>query len=362
MIVEQPGQKLSQNQKKFNDLTQQISEQQAELNRVKAEVDKVRNRIAAEVFPVIEQLHEQMREYVRSLDLSYEKHPWKKDQKKTLGRLISEEAYDIYNLLLDFGTDDPELMAIHDKYAEESLEELNEQQDQAAKQAMKQLFNIDVDLDRAANDPGYFDELEAEYFKQGQNPGQKERKKTKKQLEKEAKEQAEKNLEAKDARSIYTTLAKALHPDLEPDEAEKLRKTEMMKRVTEAYNNQDFYQLLRLQLEYNLAHPDQMGNLVEHQLARYVSMLQKQLDQLLEQKYQFLHFGPEATLIRDFFNYKYEFSNNKYKTRLNKVRQELGRIEHLTSEAKTPDLLAEKIKMFKKLHRQADRESGWFFN
>jgi hypothetical protein len=355
MIVEQPGQKLSQNQQKFNDLTQQISETQAEIGRVQAEVEKVRVRIAAEALPLLNQLHEQMREYVKALDQSYENIAWKKDQKKNLGRLISEEAYTVYNQLYDLGTDDPELMAIHDKYAEESLEEIGQQQDEAAKQAMKQLFGIDIDLEKAHNDPTYFDSAEAEFFGGAGNKNQKERKKSKKELEKEAQEQAEKALEAKDARSVYTTLAKALHPDLEPDEAEKIRKTEMMKRVTEAYNNQDFYQLLRLQLEYNLAHPDQMGNLVEHQLARYVNMLQKQLDQLTQAKHDLLYYGPDANLIRDFFTYKHDFSNHKYKTRLNRLKQELARAEYLTTEARDPEALAEKIKAFKKAYRQG----GW---
>ena len=41
-------------------------------------------------------------------------------------------------------------------------------------------------------------------------------------------------------------LVKALHPDREPDEAEKLRKTELLKQVTTAYQANELLTLLRL--------------------------------------------------------------------------------------------------------------------
>ncbi len=40
-----------------------------------------------------------------------------------------------------------------------------------------------------------------------------------------------------------------LHPDREPDEAERVRKTELMQRVNEAYSKKDLLQLVALQLE-----------------------------------------------------------------------------------------------------------------
>jgi hypothetical protein len=76
---------------------------------------------------------------------------------------------------------------------------------------------------------------------------------------------------------------KAFHPDREPDEAEKLRKTAIMQRVTEAYEKSDLLGLFRLQLEFERIDQAHLEKLADVQLKYYNTILQQQVDELDEQ-------------------------------------------------------------------------------
>jgi hypothetical protein len=73
--------------------------------------------------------------------------------------------------------------------------------------------------------------------------------KTKKQIEKEAKKQAIEEIQAKSLHSMYTQLARALHPDLEQDPEKRTLKEELMKKLTVAYANGDLFSLLKIEME-----------------------------------------------------------------------------------------------------------------
>jgi hypothetical protein len=73
---------------------------------------------------------------------------------------------------------------------------------------------------------------------------------------------------------------KALHPDREPDPAEKARKTELLQRVTAAYERNELLTLLRLQLELERLDPAHLENLADTQLAPYNRLLREQVQEL----------------------------------------------------------------------------------
>lgn len=50
-------------------------------------------------------------------------------------------------------------------------------------------------------------------------------------------------------KSVYLKIASIIHPDREPDESKKVKKTELLQRANEAYEQQDLFYLLKLQLE-----------------------------------------------------------------------------------------------------------------
>jgi hypothetical protein len=56
-------------------------------------------------------------------------------------------------------------------------------------------------------------------------------------------------------RTIFRQLASALHPDREPDEQARLRKTGLMSEVNAAYERNDLTTLLRLQMQVSQVNP-----------------------------------------------------------------------------------------------------------
>jgi len=88
-------------------------------------------------------------------------------------------------------------------------------------------------------------------------------------------------LDAKSAiRTIFRQLASALHPDREPDEQERLRKTALMSEVNAAYEKNDLTTLLRLQMQVTQASPPNKAGtarLADEQLIAMSLLLKEQV-------------------------------------------------------------------------------------
>lgn len=90
-------------------------------------------------------------------------------------------------------------------------------------------------------------------------------------------------------RALFRRLAEALHPDKVQDEAERARRTEVMKQVTVAYQEGDFARLLEIELAWAAAPaalelaPELDGDELERRVAvkeRAIAELQAQLAEL----------------------------------------------------------------------------------
>ena len=82
-----------------------------------------------------------------------------------------------------------------------------------------------------------------------QYEAERERAKLLKQQEK--REQAAK-MTGQSLKTVYLKITAMIHPDREPDEAKKLKKTELLQKVNEAYAAQDLFYLLKLQLQLEI--------------------------------------------------------------------------------------------------------------
>jgi len=111
------------------------------------------------------------------------------------------------------------------------------------------------------------------------------RKKSAKQIAKEAQQLAEEQQTSQSIRELYRKLASALHPDREPDSAERERKTALMQRVNQAYKQNNLLLLLELQLE--LEHIDQatINNISASRLKHYNKILKEQFRELEDEIY-----------------------------------------------------------------------------
>lgn len=107
--------------------------------------------------------------------------------------------------------------------------------------------------------------------------------KSKKELLKEKKARDLEILQNKSLNSIYKRLVKELHPDLEQDSEKRAEKGVLMKHLTVAYENQDLFSLLTLELEWLGSVDYASETLSEESLKAYNSLLKDQIEDLKQE-------------------------------------------------------------------------------
>jgi hypothetical protein len=169
---------------------------------------------------------------------------------------------------------DPQVQALADVYvSEEDEQEAAEEQAEAAQRLRER---IEEALGQPIEKPDQYqtpEEMMAAGMRQWQRQQEAdEQRKAAKRAARKAQKQAQKKsaaaekgevpaalmreLDAKSAiRTIFRQLASALHPDREPDEQERLRKTALMSEVNAAYEKNDLTTLLRLQMQVAQVNP-----------------------------------------------------------------------------------------------------------
>jgi hypothetical protein len=296
---------LSKHEADFNKKIKRIESLKKEIASIKEQIENARLRVVSNILPLMEKIREKQKKYILLLDTAYESGFFKKRDAKTLMQHILELCEHVL-AKPEFAdeekiAEDKQIEQLKEKY--ETLmftQEEKEMIDDTAKEMISAMFGIDIDLDEMRKNPQeYFQKKQQELKEEQQGAwgdGQGNRKKTKKQIEKEQKQAEEKKILSKDIRTIYTNLVKELHPDLEQDEAERHRKTEMMKRVTAAYGANDLFELLRLQLEYQIQH-ERIESLMEDQLKRYNQLLQEQIRELENEKFGIIGWGSPTGMV-----------------------------------------------------------------
>ncbi len=87
-------------------------------------------------------------------------------------------------------------------------------------------------------------------------------------------------------RTVYRQLASALHPDREPDEAERVRKTALMSEVNAAYDRKNLSELLKLQLQLAQIDSAALSRIADDKLNAMCLLLKEQVDALQEDEAQ----------------------------------------------------------------------------
>ena len=127
-------------------------------------------------------------------------------------------------------------------------------------------------------------DIAAEGFEEDWNSDQykeaREQAKLKRQQEKQA--QAEK-LVNQSLKTVYFKIASIIHPDREQDESKKAEKTELLQRANEAYEQEDLFFLLKLQLEVEQSKNGSNKGLSAEQVKFYQQALEAQSQALTKQ-------------------------------------------------------------------------------
>ena len=109
-------------------------------------------------------------------------------------------------------------------------------------------------------------------------------------------------------RSLYLALVKNIHPDLERDPDKQRFRTDLMQRVTRAYQALDLYELLRAKRELiELEASDYQETTPETeqaeitQLRQYITLLKSQRSELEQENFMREVSSPDSRLMREFY-------------------------------------------------------------
>lgn len=365
VISEEKDKKLSKLQKQFNYRTKRIKSLKKKIDTLKNATEAYYRRYNSEILPLEDKIIDARIAFVKLLDKHYQDKYFRKVEKLAIQEIIEEEAFDLAE---EFGVD--EMIDIFNKYSTESYTDVMEDSKQIeqafAKSFIENMFDVEIDdlgdLDNVENMQKIEEEVKQK-IEEREKAYQEQRKKRKKTKVQQAKEEAKekklkeeaKNL-SKTSRAIYMELVKELHPDKEPNEAEKIRKTEIMTKVTEAYEKNDFFELLKLQIEYKEGN-SQVQLLKDQQLKYYNKLLQDQIQELQHEEYFLSH--PAPPLNQVFFNMNISKTalKDQFKFGLVKTEMELEGIEANCKYVEKKTNLRKFIREYIEQHNEQDDNS-----
>lgn len=291
IVTDQKQPHLSKEQKAFNNLIKQIDTKRARLVAWQEIIPAYQRKYASEMDPLIKTTQDLQTELVHSLDRASDKKGLTAIERRKIADLISELAGG-----LAAERDDADLKNIYNKHSGSDYDA----EEAAAVNGMKSMFEeilgVDLGDDIDISKPEEFlkqaqarmleqqDQHEAD--RQAHEESKVKRKKSAKQIAKETQQLADEQQTNQSIRELYRKLASTLHPDREPDPDERDRKTALMQRINQAYDQKNLLLLLELQLE--LEHIDQttINNITTSRLKHYNKILK---DQLIELEHEIYH-------------------------------------------------------------------------
>lgn len=292
---------LSPTQKKFNQLNDKIEAQKKHLQEWEETAEFARRQVNGKLVPLWDQLASERAALIVVLHEAALKYKLTKIELAKLDHLVCELCEIVLGRSVDHGQeyDTQEnliqaknlkrIYAVHagkdfdspKKPNIASEQEPNDEEVYNDSSADTDLDNDDSDYD-GFGDPNdtdaFYEEIASNHEHRQQQ--KKPHKKTKKQIEVEARQQKADALANQSLKQMYKRLAAVLHPDREPVETEKVRKTSLMQRATDAYQNNDLMGLIQLQVEISQQGILNIGDLADEQLNLYNMNLTKYSKQL----------------------------------------------------------------------------------
>lgn len=294
-------------QKQFNKLVSRVEAQRASLENWREFLPAFESQLALELRPLQRRVDGLQRDILLQLETALDGALLTRRERDGLVELIVESSL----ALLD-DDDDAVVQALHDRHAPEPYDEaMQRETDRLKAMAVRRLGVRPDDWDGASTP----DEVLAAVERHRRSPRQDATAQaeaeaagappaasrdasadTAQRARRQAREEREAAMALRSVRDVFRRLASRLHPDREPDPVERERKTALMQRANQAYEQRDLLQLMALQIESTQFDAGQLARLDDARLRQLVSSL-KQLLAELDGQLQAL-IAPWATSLR----------------------------------------------------------------
>lgn len=293
VLISRPDRPLTKAQQTFNRRIARIEELRAKLDRETRRLDEALAFYGDQIYPRMNRQAELRKDLVRELALFLDdKRLKQRRDRRNLRELVAELLGEIEEHEGPLIEED--LLGIFKRVYRVDYGQAEEEQMKQAIWEMESMFGqmgITVDLSdlrpdmseealaaKAAQVADQFLHQAVDEELRAQRRA--ERPKTRRQLEREARRRQAEQFRTKTIASIYKQLARALHPDLEPDAKLRERKGALMQELTAAYHNEDLHTLLRLELEWIQHEQGDLRRLTDEKLSIYNQVLKEQADEL----------------------------------------------------------------------------------
>ena len=278
----------SKAEQRFRKLVTQIERHRERLKQWEDYPQRYNQRVSSEMVPLQEKLRTARKQMALLIDellsVSTRERRLGKVQRAKLKQLLTQLVEDLLS-----EADDDALKTLRDKYREPVDEDDRLFQMEITRDILQGMTGLAIDDDHGARSPEELMEyVQRTMQEQSDNvSGAKQRRANAREEQLNAhttsaqaeREQATRQV-SQSLRDVFRKLVSALHPDREPDAAERARKNELMQRVNRAYEANDLLTLLGLQLEIEQIDAEHLSSLPPPRLAQYTQILREQLASL----------------------------------------------------------------------------------
>ncbi|MBI1449408.1 molecular chaperone DnaJ [Acinetobacter sp. AC1-2] len=259
----------SAQQKKLNRLIDKIEQQKVSLSTWQNAQAEIQQHIRQKLMPVYSDLHEVLFQQLDQLWNMLHSHEFSKADMQQLDEKIAQLAQ-MLKRSKQLSEEQLELVKQIDTFYQQHAQKLEKKNKRA--QPIKSEYGENTDQ------CSEFDEDFEQYAAEQQHA----REQAKQQRQQQKREQAE-QMAAQSLKTVYLKIAAMIHPDREQDETKKQEKTELFQQASQAYEKQDLFYLLKLQLQLEQNKGVGAKELSTEQLRFYKLALDAQSQQLESQ-------------------------------------------------------------------------------
>ena len=286
-LISKNNSKLSKNQIAFKRLTERINKLE---NAIQSEIAKNEKLVKFYIELILSQKLK-LAEIKIQLALNFDESSNKTNLSPKITNKLKISILQLCEEAFEFIEVTPEIEKLFDTWSDISYQDellFKKNLDKhTLSEYMENVFNKSFNLDDVdLDDPesvSRFQQRMKEIMDEKNNS--KSQKKSIRQLKTDELQKIEEIVQNKSIRSVYISLTKVLHPDTELDEQLKKEKEELMKLVTQAYNQKDLATLLRLEMEWVFKTNLLIDTLAENKLKIYISVLKERVSELEQKKY-----------------------------------------------------------------------------
>ena len=247
-------------QKAFNRWIDRIEEQGRLLAEWQGLSESFQHKVAQEHEPLRRRVQAQQLALLQRMDRIHDGDELSRRERGRLAQVLLEQVSTRLAQDPEAEGQDPVLVGLHDKYSDVGHEDLRRGEAAAVRSMVEDVLGTTLEGDLSTPEAvlrtareclSNRSMAEEETSDPAEEPSQTgpSRDRQTRQAARTERERALAEAATQSVRDVWRRLASALHPDREPEPAERARKTALMQRVNQAYEAQDLLQLLSLQGE-----------------------------------------------------------------------------------------------------------------